>query len=237
MNQKITILILTLNEIEGMRKIMPRIKKEWYDQLLVVDGGSNDGTLEYAKEKGYEIFIQKQRGLRYAYMESLEHIKGDIVITFSPDGNSKPEAIPQLVEKMKNGYDMVIASRYLKGAKSYDDDIVTAFGNWAFTKLINILFRAKYTDTFVMLRAWKKSIFSGLNLDKNNSYIFEERLFRTIVGVEPLMSVRVAKKRLKYAEIPADEPARIGGDRKLKIFQWGGAYLFEVIREFVLFWK
>lgn len=46
---KITLLIPTLNEIDGMKAIMPRIKKEWYAQLLIVDGGSTDGTLEYCK--------------------------------------------------------------------------------------------------------------------------------------------------------------------------------------------
>jgi len=52
---------------------------------------------------------------------------------------------------------MVIASRYLAGAKSYDNDTVTAFGNWMFTKIINILFGGHYTDTLVGFRAWKKS--------------------------------------------------------------------------------
>ncbi|MEE9543748.1 MAG: hypothetical protein V3V95_08195, partial [Thermodesulfobacteriota bacterium] len=46
---KITILILTLNEIDGMKEIMPRIKEEWYDQLIVVDGGSTDGTIEWSR--------------------------------------------------------------------------------------------------------------------------------------------------------------------------------------------
>ena len=55
---KITLLIPTLNEIEGMKAIMPRIKKEWIDQILIVDGGSIDGTVEYAKKNGY--FIDKQ---------------------------------------------------------------------------------------------------------------------------------------------------------------------------------
>ena len=39
---------------------------------------------------------------------------------------------------MKEGYDMVIASRYKDNAKSYDDTILTGFGNWIFTKSINL---------------------------------------------------------------------------------------------------
>ncbi len=46
---KVTLLIPTLNEITGMKAIMPHIKPQWYDQLLIVDGQSTDGTIEYVK--------------------------------------------------------------------------------------------------------------------------------------------------------------------------------------------
>ena len=233
---KVTLLVPTFNEIGGMKQIMPKIKREWYDQLLIIDGGSTDGTIEYCRGKGYPLIIQKRKGLRYAYIETLPYIEGDIVITFSPDGNSIPELILPLVEKMKEGYDMVIVSRYAEGAKSYDDDIVTAFGNWSFTNLINFLFGSKYTDAMVMFRAWRKEIFKELDLDREVSYATEEKLFCTKVGVEPLLSIRAAKRKLRCADIPGDEPPRISGERKLKIIQWGSAYLFEVFRE-LFFWR
>ena len=59
---KVTILVWTLNEIDGMRVIMPQIKKEWYDELIIVDGGSTDGAIEYAREHGYDLFVQKEKG-------------------------------------------------------------------------------------------------------------------------------------------------------------------------------
>lgn len=232
---KVTLLIPTLNEIEGMKAIMPKIKKEWVDQIFVVDGGSTDGTIEYAKECGCQVYVQKKKGLRHAYREALEYTEGDIVITFSPDGNSIPELILPLISKMKEGYDMVIVSRYAKGAKSYDDDRVTAFGNQMFTRTINFLFGAKYTDTMVMFRAWKKKAFYDLDMHRDESYALEEKIFNTIVGVEPLLAIRAAKRRLKCAEIPGDEPPRMGGERKLQIVRWGSAYLFEIFRE-LFFW-
>ena len=42
---KTTLLIMTLNEIDGMKVIMPQIDKTWIDQIIVVDGGSTDGTI------------------------------------------------------------------------------------------------------------------------------------------------------------------------------------------------
>jgi len=228
---KVTLLVLTLNEREGMKQIMPRVKKEWYDQLLVLDGGSTDGTLEYAKEHGYDVYIQKQTGFRHAYIEALPLIEGDVVVTFSPDGNSIPELIPELVNKMREGYDMVIASRYLDGARSEDDDILTGFGNWFFTKTVNLLHHGHYTDAMVIFRAYKTQVIYDLELDKEEGYALPEKLFRTKISWEPLLSVRAAKRKLKVAEIPGDEPLRIGGERKLKILKWGLAYYLQFIRE------
>ena len=158
---KTTIVVLTLNEIEGMKIIMPKIKKEWVDQIIILDGGSIDGTVEWAIDNGYFVYEQKKRGLRHAYTEVMEYIEGDIFIPFSPDGNSIPEMIPPLIEKMKEGFDMVTVSRYLDGAKSEDDDYLTAFGNWFFTKTINFLHHGKYTDGMVMYRGIKKDVFSS----------------------------------------------------------------------------
>ncbi|MBI3548541.1 MAG: glycosyltransferase family 2 protein [Elusimicrobia bacterium] len=228
---KFTLLVPTMNEIIGMKAVMPKIDRKWVDQILVVDGGSTDGTVEYAREQGYDVYEQKTKGLRFAYIEGIHSVKGDIVITFSPDGNSLPERIPALVEKMKEGWEMVIVSRYLDGAKSYDDDPITGFGNWMFRHLINIMFRAKYTDPFVMFRAWRKDLFFRLDLDLEETYSFEERMLHTTIGVEQLFTMRVAKCKLPYSEIPGDEPKRIGGIRKLQVFRWGAASLYEVFAE------
>lgn len=233
---KITLLVLALNEVEGMKQIMPRIKKEWCDQIIILDGGSTDGTIEYAKEQGYFVYVQKKQGIRHAYCEVQPYIEGDILITFSPDGNSVPELIPELIQKISEGYDMVIASRYLGDAKSYDDDIITAFGNWLFTKTVNLLHGGHYTDVMVLFRAYKTRLIENLDLNKDDGYSLPEKLFFTRISWEPLLSVRAAKCKLKVTEIPGDEPPRIGGERKLQILRWGAAYYFQFIRE-VFFWK
>ena len=231
-----TLLVPALNEIEGMKTIMPKIQPEWVDQILVVDGQSDDGTAEYARRQGYDVVVQKKKGMRHAYMESLPHITGDIILTFSPDGNSIPELIPECLKKMKEGYDMVIVSRYKDDAKSYDDDAVTSFGNTLFTTMINLLHGAHYTDAMVIYRAYRKDMIYELDLDQDDSYAFEERLFGTQISWEPLLSIRAAKRHLKLAEIPGDEPEREGGERKLQVIRWGAAYMWQVFRE-VFVWK
>lgn len=217
---KVTLLIFTLNEIEGMRVIMPRIKRDWYDELIIVDGDSTDGTIEYAKERGYSIFVQKERGTGAAFIEAMEKVTGDVVIVFSPDGNSLPEIIPDLIKKMKEGYDIVIASRYLNGARSYDDDIITAFGNKMFTLFVNLLFGLRITDLLVMYRAFRKNLVSDLGIRK-----------KTVAWPTRIL-LRAVKKGLKIGEVPADEPPRIGGVRKLRIFKDGLCELSVILEEF-----
>lgn len=230
---KVTLLIPTLNEIDGMKIIMPQINKDWVDQVVIVDGGSSDGTIEYAKDMGYLVYRQKAPGLRLAYCEVMDYIEGDLIITFSPDGNSLAEKIPELINKIKEGYDMVIVSRYLEDAKSEDDDFLTTFGNFFFTKIINLLFGGKYTDAMVIFRAYRKEVLYKLDILQNNHSPLWEKYIGRLVSIEPLLSVRCAKYRSRIAEIPGSEPKRIGGVRKMMPFKTGSAVLFQIIQEFL----
>jgi glycosyltransferase involved in cell wall biosynthesis len=233
---KTTLILPTLNELGGMKEIMPKIKKEWYDQLIIVDGGSTDGTIEYAKENGYLVYVQKGKGLRQGLREMWGMVEGDIVITFSPDGNSIPELIPPLIEKMRQGYDMVIVSRYAKGAKSYDDDWLTRFGNWMFTTMINLLFRAHYYDALVIFRAYKTDLIERLDINKEAKFLKAAERAGILIGWEPQLSIRCAKRKLKVAEIPGDEPARIHGHRKMRPFQSGSVMLAQILYE-IFVWR
>lgn len=232
----VSLIVMTLDEIDGMKVIMPQIDRSCLDQIIVVDGGSTDGTIEYARDNNFEVYVQKEPGPRQAYHEVWPLIRGDWVILFSPDGNSLPEIIPDLIKKMEKGYDMVIASRYIDGAESADDGILTSFGNWLFTRTVNLLHGGQYTDAMVIYRIFRKEMIQELDLDRDDAFALPEKLFRTRISWEPLLSVRAAKRRLKIGEIPGDEPPRIGGVQKMQPFKWGGAYFFQFIRE-CWFWK
>jgi glycosyltransferase involved in cell wall biosynthesis len=228
---KVTLLALTLNEIDGVRAILPRIPRDLFHQILILDGGSTDGTVEWSREQGFTILQQREKGIRFAYLEALPHITGDVIVSLSPDGNCDPAVLPQLVRKMHEGYDLVIGSRYLDGKKSEDDDLLTGLGNWLFTRTVNLLYHARYSDVMVIYRAFTKDLIYELGLDREQSYTLPERLFRTVISWEPLMSVRAAKYGKRIGEVPAGEPPRIGGTRKLQLFRWGAAYWFQIWKE------
>ena len=217
---KTTLLVLSYNEVEGMKVIMPRIPDDVVDEILVVDGGSTDGTIEWARDAGYKVIVQKHPGLGSAYVEGIAEATGEVIITFSPDGNSIPEVLSELIGKLEEGYDLVTVSRYLDWATSEDDDMVTAFGNWMFTKLYNILFGQQVTDYLVMYRAFRISIVKQLKIDH-----------RAISWQSQLMC-RAARAGFKLGEIPGDEPARIGGVRKMNPILNGLAELVMLGKEF-----
>ena len=228
---RFALLVFTLNELEGMRQVMPEVNQAWVDEILIVDGGSTDGTIEWARSNGYRVHVQTVSGLRHAYRESLELIDADYIIPFSPDGNSLPEKIPELRECAELGFDMVTCSRYLDGARSYDDDWVTSIGNWLFRNIINFVHGSQYTDAMVMFRAINVALLHDLGLTRDQGFSIPEKLFRTEICLIPLLSIRVARAKRSATEIPGDEPPRIGGERKLKVIKWGLAYLFQVFYE------
>jgi glycosyltransferase involved in cell wall biosynthesis len=231
----VTLLVFAMNEIDGMRVIMPRVRRDWVDQILIVDGQSTDGSQEYAQQHGYEMVVQSKAGGRHAFNEAFPLVRHDVVVTFAPNGKLLPELIPALIEEMRQGRDMVIASRYLGPAHSYDDHLASRFANWFFTTAINRLFGGRYTDAMNLYRAYRTELFWSLALEDDSGRAME-KLLGTVLGIEPLLSIRAAKKKLVVAEIPGDEPTRIGGVDKFPKVTGGLGYLVQMVRE-VWHWR
>ena len=209
MKNKVLLVAPTSNELLGVKNVMTKINRKIVDDILVVDLNSNDGTVEFCKKHGFKVHHQKTKGYGAAMMEALELNNNEIIVEFPPDGSSPPERIVDLIKKIEDGYDFVIASRYMKGAKSYDDDIITGFGNFMFTKIVNTLFGTQYTDVLIGFRAYRRSVLDKVNIQaKSLDWSVE-------------LPILMSKFGAKITEIPCDEPKRIGGKRKMHPIKTG----------------
>jgi glycosyltransferase involved in cell wall biosynthesis len=218
----ITLLLPTLNEYDGFKEIFPQIDRTLFDDILVVDGGSTDGTVEYAIANNLRIMSQlkTRKGLGNAVIDSISTLKTDCVIEFSLDGNCMVEQLPELVQRLREGYDLVVVSRYLPPAKSADDNFVTAFGNFMFTRMTRWLGNYPITDAL--------TIYRGFDVNFIRYPEFEGMLKGPVF--EPLISAIACARNLKIFEIPGDEPKRIGGVSKMSVTYNGSCILLMIAK-------
>ncbi len=216
----IALLLPTLNELQGLKATLPLIDRSLVTDVIVVDGGSTDGTVEYAIEMGLTVASQLRPGLHAAVYDIACAIDHAYVIEFSPDGNCMADQLPELVQKLHEGYDMVVISRYLEHAVSEDDHAVSAFGNWMFSRLMRPLARFPITDALNIYRGYSRRVV----LDPD----FEFYLRGPVL--EPLVTGICALRNLRATEIPGDEPLRIGGVTKRSILYNGSLVLLMIAR-------
>ena len=113
---RFTLFIPIRYEIGRLRVIMPRIDRAWVGEILLIDGGSSDGSREYLLSIGFDLVEQTISGIKTAFWKAFEIATG-------------PEDIPRLIDKMKVGYDIAKASRYLPPATSQEDDFASKLVN------------------------------------------------------------------------------------------------------------
>jgi len=216
----IALLLPTLNELQGLKAVLPEIDRSLVDDIVVIDGGSRDGTVEFAMDAGLTVVSQLRPGLQFAVFDVARALTHDYVIEFSPDGNCKADQLPELVAKLREGHDHVVVSRYLAHAVSQDDHAVTAFGNWMFSRLMRPLARFPITDALNIYRGYRRRIL----LDPDFEFYLKGPV------LEPLVTGMCALRGLSATEIPGDEPVRIGGVTKRSILYNGSLVLWMIVR-------
>jgi glycosyltransferase involved in cell wall biosynthesis len=138
------------------------------------------------------------------------------------DGNDDPRYIPPLLAKIAEGYDVVSGSRFAEGGDTDDSDDplgIRRLGNRLFTYLVNVLWKAEYTDSTYGMRAFTREAWSRLNMNATRN------------ETEFLMSIRSVKLGLKVCQIPIVEGRRIGGEVKARSLTTGLSFVKIIIRE------
>ena len=216
---RVTALICALNEEESIPHVLPKVPP-WVDEVLVVDGGSTDQTVEIASKLRPDVRILHQSGkgkgdaIKFGVRES----RGDIVVTLDADGETDPDEIERFVEPLLRGFDFVKGSRFMRGRPAK-----MPFHRWVGNKILtwtyNILHGTHYTDVCSGYSAFWKKAFLNLDLTLDSFEMEQEAL------------VKVARMGLKVAEVYHYDSGRIGGVSKTSDVKQGFIDWWIIIRE------
>ena len=215
---KVSVIIPALNEVGSIEAVLNDIPKDRVDEVLVADGGSTDGTVELVTRLGYGIVTQDKKGFGAAIMSGIKQAKGDIIVVLNADGSMNPKDIPNLVDKISEGYDMVMASRYLPGGGSEEDTFTHFIGNKMFTFLCNMLYKVNVSDVLYFFLAARKEIFEKVTTNcLHAGYCVE-------------LPIKARKAGFKIGEIPSFEKKRTAGEAKVHTFSTGFKILMTLLK-------
>ena len=126
---KISVIVPTLNEAENLPHVLPRISA-WVDEVILVDGRSNDATIEVARRLIPKIIVvdEQRPGKGAALRAGFAAAKGDILITLDADGSADPDEIPAFIGALLSGR---ISSRGRASSRVGEPMTWSGIGGWA----------------------------------------------------------------------------------------------------------
>ena len=207
--EDVTVVIPTLNEAEGIRKVIEEVKAEGYDSILVVDGYSSDQTPEIADTNGAVVVYQHGNGKAGGVRTAIERVETPYLLFMDGDHTYDPKDIWRLVAHIED-YNHIIGVRDRKHIPR-----LHRLGNWVISQFFSLLFLVKVTD-----------VCSGMYLlrtEEVKKHIMQEPGF----AAEVELAAQSASNET-LTEVPISYRQRIG-TKKLSTWKNGLAILSAVI--------
>jgi glycosyltransferase involved in cell wall biosynthesis len=225
----VSVVIPAKNEARNLPHVLPALP-EGLDQVILVDGGSTDGTADVARElvPGITVIGQTRKGKGNALACGFAAATGDFIVMLDADGSTDPAEIPRFVDALKHGADFAKGSRFMPGAGSSDISRLRQRGNFVLNKIVNILYGTRYTDLCYGYNAFRRDCLEAIDLDASTEGGDDPTVMLWGDGfeVETLINIRVAKAGLRVFEVPSFERNRVYGSSNLNAFSDG----FRVLR-------
>lgn len=197
----VTVIIPVLNEENGLARVLESLPRDGVRDVIVVDNGSTDRSVEVARAGGATVIQEPRRGYGRACLSGLDRAAvdpPDIVVFLDGDFSDDPREMPLLVEPIARGEaDFVVGSR-VRGERAPGALLPQAIvGNWIATRLIGWLFGFRYTD-LGPFRAIRWSSLSTLGMaDEAFGWTVE-------------MQIKALQHGLRVVEVPVRYRSRIG---------------------------
>jgi len=215
---RVSLIIPTLNEAANVGWVLERIP-ESVDEIVIVDGHSEDGTVEtvLALRPDARIVRADRRGKGVALRAGFAAARGEFIVMIDADGSMDPAEVDALLLALEDRrapshpgeYEFVKGSRFTAGGGSSDISFVRRVGNGCLRGLVNVLYGADFTDLCYGLCAFRRDALDALNLQADG---FE---------IETEIAVRALKAGLRIGEVPSFESDRLSGDSNLNTWSDG----------------
>ena len=219
--EHLTLIIPAKNEKESLPIVLDELKKYNLKIIIILEKEDLD-TINSIKEYNYEILYQINQGYGDAILQGIKNVKTNFFCIFNADGSFNPIELKNMYDHATKGNaDFIFGSRYMDGALSEDDTMITFIGNKIFTFIGKIFFSLPISDilyTFVL----------G-NTQKANALQLKERNFALCVEL-PIIA---KKSKYKLISVPSHERLRIAGKKKVNAFKDGLLILLSMIKLFL----
>lgn len=196
---EISVVVPVYNEVDNVERLYDQIDRSLRTlnrpyEILFVDDGSRDGSLEKLREIRQSdqnvklISFRKNFGQTAALSAGFDHAEGEVVITMDADLQNDPADIPLLLEKIDEGYDLVSGWRFDRKDKWFSRRLPSMLAN----KLISWATDVKLNDYGCTLKAIRKEVVKNITL--------YGELHRFIPAVASWMGVRIAEVKVNHRE-------------------------------------
>ena len=219
----VTILISALNEEKNIKKIVSdclKIKQYKVTALVIIDRKTTDHTDIVAKKAGGKIIYAKGVGKGSTIKSALPYLKSTYTVQIDADYQFIPKEIPKLVDKLINGYDLALGTRYQNGAQ-VEKGSVSPFkylGSYFLSIITSLFAQQKITDVMAGFKGFKTAVLKDLNPQTSH------------FGYEAELVVRAAKRKYRIINIPITYKKRMSGRSSVASVKHGLLVLGTIIR-------
>jgi glycosyltransferase involved in cell wall biosynthesis len=223
---KLSVVIPVYNEKDTLAEIIRRVQATPYDkELIVVDDASTDGSREILRQLAQQydnirpFFHERNQGKGAALRTGFRHVRGDVVLIQDADLEYNPTDYPELLKPIQRGLaDVVYGSRLIGAAPHRVLFFWHYLGNKVVTTLSNMFTNLNLTDMETCYKVFKAEVLKDIQIKCDR------------FGVEPELTAKIAKKRVRVYEVPISYDGRDYSEGKKITWRDGIAALYYIIR-------
>ncbi len=198
--RKVAVVMPALNAAATLAPMVAAIPRDWVDEVIVVDDGSTDATIEVARELGVRVIWHPHNAGYGANQKTcyLDVLQGDaeVVVMLHPDGQYEPSLIPDLIRPILAGEaDLVLGSRMIVSGAARANGMprYKIAANRLLTRIENRVMGTELTDLHTGYRAYSRRLLLGVPFLRNaDDFSFDSE-----------MLMQSAALGFRLAEVPA----------------------------------